>query len=341
MPRLKLLFIILFWILSRSDGFSQCLTINLIKYPSLENFSCCPNILGMISCADYWTNPLEPGSTSDYFNTCIIDSMVDLTFVFYLQYAYFGNGLAGIICCQNSPIFTPPYREYIQGTLNAPLIKNKCYYSEFWVLPFNHSSMSNNYSAIDAIGMYFSDTIPTLNPPPQPIYVTPQIKNSTGNIISDTINWTKISGTFIASGGEKYITVGTFVHDNVINKLYYNTNSPNVAYYLFDNFSLCPCDDTIPQKVPPPVVFIPNIFSPNGDGSNDVFCVRGPEIDSLHLQIYNRWGNLVFESNDINDGWDGTFKGEKCEEGVYVYWAEITFKNGVKEMKKGDVSLVR
>ncbi|MEI6124686.1 MAG: gliding motility-associated C-terminal domain-containing protein [Bacteroidota bacterium] len=89
------------------------------------------------------------------------------------------------------------------------------------------------------------------------------------------------------------------------------------------------------------MVYIPNIFSPNKDGANDVFRVRGPEIDSAHLQVYNRWGNMVFESKDVYEGWDGTFKGKDCEAGVYYYWAEVTFKNGEKVVKKGDVSLVK
>ncbi|MEI6124685.1 MAG: gliding motility-associated C-terminal domain-containing protein [Bacteroidota bacterium] len=88
-------------------------------------------------------------------------------------------------------------------------------------------------------------------------------------------------------------------------------------------------------------VFIPNIFSPNKDGQNDVFRVRGPEIDSAHLQVYNRWGNLVFESKDINQGWDGTYKGQDCEAGVYAFWATINFTNGQTIVKSGNITLIR
>ncbi len=59
------------------------------------------------------------------------------------------------------------------------------------------------------------------------------------------------------------------------------------------------------------------------------------------LSPLHRWGNLVFESKDINEGWDGTQNGKKCETGVYVYRAEVTFKNGETIVKRGDVTLVR
>ena len=88
-------------------------------------------------------------------------------------------------------------------------------------------------------------------------------------------------------------------------------------------------------------LYAPNIFSPNGDGQNDVFRLRGEQITSVHLQVYDRWGNKVFETNDMNDGWDGMHQSKKCEAGVYAWWAEILFKNGGREVKKGNVTLVR
>jgi gliding motility-associated-like protein len=89
------------------------------------------------------------------------------------------------------------------------------------------------------------------------------------------------------------------------------------------------------------MIYIPNIFSPNNDGNNDILYVRGENVKELTFSIYNRWGEKVFESHDINKGWDGTQNGKKCEAGVYVYRAEITFKDGKTIMKRGDVTLVR
>ncbi|MBW6481692.1 MAG: gliding motility-associated C-terminal domain-containing protein [Vicingaceae bacterium] len=88
-------------------------------------------------------------------------------------------------------------------------------------------------------------------------------------------------------------------------------------------------------------VYTPNMFSPNGDGENDVFFVRGKGIATLSVKIYNRWGNKVFEINDVNQGWDGTYKGANQNTAVFVYVLEATFLNGKTVTESGDVSLIR
>ena len=144
---------------------SQCLYGNLIKNPGLEEYSCCPYQQMMISCADYWTQPLVGvGSTSEYLNTCAIDSLTGSGqgYYYFLLHAFFGNGYAGILNYAYNPNTFPPaqYREYIQGNLSAPLIAGQCYYCQFWVKLFN---LNNGYSycGIDALSIYFSDTLPT------------------------------------------------------------------------------------------------------------------------------------------------------------------------------------
>jgi len=89
------------------------------------------------------------------------------------------------------------------------------------------------------------------------------------------------------------------------------------------------------------VVFIPNIFSPNGDGENDMFFIRGERIERTEMQVYNRWGNQVFESKDLTTGWDGKNKGMDCAAGVYFYRALIRFTDGREEERRGNVTLVR
>jgi gliding motility-associated-like protein len=86
---------------------------------------------------------------------------------------------------------------------------------------------------------------------------------------------------------------------------------------------------------------VPNIFSPNGDGNNDIAFVRGVGVEYLNFVIFDRWGEKVFETNDINNGWDGTFRGQKMNNGVFVYYLQATFKNGEEVTKKGDITLIR
>lgn len=90
-----------------------------------------------------------------------------------------------------------------------------------------------------------------------------------------------------------------------------------------------------------PYIFIPNAFTPNNDGENDVFFVRANSITDVYLAVYNRWGQKVFETRDLNQGWDGTFNGIPLEPDVFGYYLEIECYNGVKQFKKGNVALIR
>lgn len=90
-----------------------------------------------------------------------------------------------------------------------------------------------------------------------------------------------------------------------------------------------------------PFQFIPNAFSPNGDNKNDKFYVRGEFIESLKLSIYNRWGQMVFYTEDKNQGWDGNFKGQTAAQDVYGYQVEFVCADGKRYYKKGNVSLIR
>ncbi|HET6244900.1 MAG: SBBP repeat-containing protein [Bacteroidetes bacterium] len=88
-------------------------------------------------------------------------------------------------------------------------------------------------------------------------------------------------------------------------------------------------------------VYIPNIFSPNGDGQNDVLYVRGKGIKNVQFFIYNRWGEKVFESNNLSQGWDGSYKGEAAPIAVYVFMVDAMLESGQRVFKKGDVTLIR
>lgn len=94
-------------------------------------------------------------------------------------------------------------------------------------------------------------------------------------------------------------------------------------------------------------LFIPNTFTPNGDGQNDVFYPRGEGMEKVRsFRIYNRWGELVFERNgfNLNDqftGWDGTFKGNQLSPDVFVWVLEALCDDGKVLTLKGDVTIIR
>ena len=107
------------------------------------------------------------------------------------------------------------------------------------------------------------------------------------------------------------------------------------------------CSDTSCVKVTVDIVcgevYVPNAFSPDGsnDPENEKQCVYGKCIQSMEFSIYTRWGQKVFETTDQKKCWDGTFKGEKLNTGVYVYYLKATLTDGTNINRKGDVSLIR
>jgi gliding motility-associated-like protein len=90
-----------------------------------------------------------------------------------------------------------------------------------------------------------------------------------------------------------------------------------------------------------PPVYIPDAFSPNGDGNNDVFMIYGESIKTVDMRIFNRWGELVFETENQYNGWDGMYKGHIQPIGVYTYETTITFLDNTQTQKNGSVKLVR
>jgi gliding motility-associated-like protein len=102
------------------------------------------------------------------------------------------------------------------------------------------------------------------------------------------------------------------------------------------------CRDSILKTVKPPLlVYAPNSFSPNGDGLNDEFKFKGVGIKSFNLLIYNRWGELMFETDNINNGWNGTLKGKEIPVGVYVYKVRAESYEGIEFEEANKLQLIK
>jgi gliding motility-associated-like protein len=91
----------------------------------------------------------------------------------------------------------------------------------------------------------------------------------------------------------------------------------------------------------PTSLYIPNAFTPNGSGVNDMFLISGINVETFRLLIFDRWGMLIFSTDDVLHGWDGTFEGNKCQEDVYVWKLHYTDNIGGEYDKVGHVSLIR
>lgn len=126
------------------------------------------------------------------------------------------------------------------------------------------------------------------------------------------------------------------------------TTTTNYSVTIIDENGCSDTDETtiFVRKNRP--VFIPNVFSPNTDGFNDIFYIQGGDfINQIeNFMIFNRWGESMFElsnfqPNDPALGWDGTFRGKPLNAGVYTYFAEISFDDGEVILYKGSVTLMR
>ena len=90
-----------------------------------------------------------------------------------------------------------------------------------------------------------------------------------------------------------------------------------------------------------PYVFVPNAFTPNGDNENDVLYVRGIMIEGMVFRVFDRWGEMVFESLDRDFGWDGTFRGKALDPDVYDYYLKAVCIDGNESIIKGNISLMK
>ncbi|MDF9795851.1 gliding motility-associated-like protein [Catalinimonas alkaloidigena] len=87
-------------------------------------------------------------------------------------------------------------------------------------------------------------------------------------------------------------------------------------------------------------VFFPNAFTPNGDGLNDIFVYKAELLETVQFQVYNRWGELLFSTTDIGEGWDGTYKGGLAPQGTYMYVLQVVDQLGNAFSRSGNFTLL-
>ncbi len=252
------------------------------------------------------------------------------------QYARTGDAYAGtlIFVHDSTLIRANKFYNYIEVELVEPLSKNSWYCAEFYYAMIDPQYIAHraNYELVE-LGMLFTDTLVRRasginTQQPQNIYAQPQV--SAMMVALDTLSWIKVSGVFKASGGEKFLTIGPFDEVDTINKEIY-------TFVYFDDVSVYYCgEDTIKEV---DSLQIPNVFTPNGDGINEVFEYRNQEQWDFETQVFNRWGGVVYE-NASSQNWDGRYKGELVSEGVYFYVIKARAKTTGEERRyKGTVSV--
>ena len=389
---------------------------NLVADPSMENYHlaysiACPYDTTIV--AIDWYNPTA--ASPDYMHALMFHYCQGIPNpTVPIPYNNFGYQwpLDGIAYWHFNTAYS--YAEYIQGILTNSLITGHQYCVSFYL-----SLADSCWYAMDAIGALF--TTWAVNSPTHPnlsgiLQYTPQVISN--KYITDRKNWVLVSGSFIAQGGEQYLTIGNFVPDSLYMSHVYHASggstsswwkstsyyvdmvsvydctghnyladagydtelckrdsiqigtddysnyeyswsptsglsNPNsgmpfaspdttTTYYLsvVDNFIQQSTDSVtvfVEECEESLILFVPNIFSPNGDGNNDVLYAYSTLIRELDFSIYNRWGEEVFHSNSLQKGWDG----KNAETGVYVWQVKATLITEKQIERSGNVSLVR
>jgi gliding motility-associated-like protein len=184
-----------------------------------------------------------------------------------------------------------------------------------------------------------------LQPLPAPVV---SIGSSTGNSV--TFKWDAITGAtgYLVSldNGQTFVSPSSGGNGltHTVTGLAYN----QYVTIIVKAIGAQPCE-TSPDSQPVTatakyyndVIFVPNAFTPNGDGKNDIVYVHNEEIKSLTFTIYDQWGELLFMSTDKSNGWDGTYKGNKEPVGVYVYYVKAIMNDGHEVNQKGTITLLR
>ncbi|MEN9442527.1 MAG: hypothetical protein RLZ33_2604 [Bacteroidota bacterium] len=296
---------------------------NLVPNPSFEEFDYCPTGTNDPQAVATWFNPTM--ASPDYYNACASNGGGVPVNDWGYQEAQEGNGYLGI-ATYGQTINASNYREYLEVELLEQLVAGKTYYWCMYVSLLDSVDYASNNIGITLTNNQISDL------GSEEMLISQIYWNST-EIIIDNINWTKLSGSFVANGGENFLTIGNFYSQLNTSYQQIDTNSigGEFAYYYIDNVYLGAeiCADVI--------IEMPNIFTPNSDGLNEIFTFKEAQgIYDYSISVYNRWGNRVyFGENTFN--WDGKYNGESVTEGVYFYRIEYN-KN---ESKGGFVQVVR
>lgn len=121
---------------------------------------------------------------------------------------------------------------------------------------------------------------------------------------------------------------------------------PGIYTVMIDHQNGCPKDTSITiEEICDPEFFIPTSFTPNGDGLNDILYPSGNSYEAFEFQIFNRWGAMVYKTNDATAGWDGTVNGKSAPMGVYAYSIKYSGRNekgiAATEQAYGTITLIR
>lgn len=316
MKKSKILYFLLFMLnLFLHDlSFSQ----NLVPNYSFEVYDTCPNNLNNLNYALPWN---VSGGSPDYYNSCTTSQSSDVpNNMGGWQFARTGNAYVGIGV--NGYSLALNLREYIQVQLDSTLIENHKYCVEFYVSLADVMNLATNN-----IGMYLSNVPPPPPPPLQPyVNCIPQI--NTTSAITDTANWVLVSGTYVAHGGEQYITIGNFYTDAQTDTVRVaNQNGGDGSYYYIDDVSIVDCSGIGINELTDINTLT---ISPN-PANSEIKITTNDNLKLGEVKIYNSIGACVLLSPPLRGGKEGLLDISSLPQGLY--FIEVITHKGIQRKK--------
>lgn len=320
---------IIFLLISAADHLSGQNIVSNSSFEELYKTNCRWSSVSVpfSSCVAFWDSPnaaspdmhsllVEEDCWSYAVNSQYVDSV---TCQPGSQYPRTGNVMAGFITTNDST----EWREYIRNRLTQTMLPGKLYRVKFYVSLADNSAISSNN-----IGVYFSeDYFESDHDGPLPYQ--PQIEIQ--EIIGNDDDWVEIDTTILATGAWRFLTIGNF-RNNQGTDTKAHQYCPWAYYYI----------DDVSVQLSENQTKIPNVFTPNGDGVNDTFRPYLFEPDDVNAKIYDRWGRVMYRSNDQFFEWNGENQsGTEAPAGVYFWTINYNDKIGLSYNLRGYVILIR
>lgn len=301
---------------------------NLITNGSFEDIDSCygqPADIGFDvfewSGCKGWSNPI--GASSDLWcqDPVIGNSVPPNVWIGY-QNPRSGENMAGLLI-NDGIVFN--YREYVQNELISSLEANTYYHIEFYVSG-NIGSCSSSEFGVKFFTSKHSD--------PSELWLTdfvPDVVNDISKYYLDTAIWQKIEMTYLANGNENFVVIGNYqdslsmTYVQPCDTSFWGNLTLAGDYFFIDDVSI---------KKMAGFADVPNVFTPNNDGINDVFEFQVFNCNSWKMDIVNRWDNQVISLNDTNPSWDGVNQ----KDGVYFY---KLYGEDCSMLEQGFISLIR
>lgn len=329
-----------------------------------DTILCSPEQISMMAISDTAGVSYVWSSSNAFNDTLSLDSvLVDIPpnepTIYYVE-GTFGE-------CS---LYDSVYINYEYNLLDLNLTDSICVGETTTVSVTNSSStITFNYTwSPDSIMLNPGSSSSTITIDPQVTqYVYLDALSSTGCLVEDSVlvHVGNVSGAAIASASEYVVPVGgettlygepggysylwspsEFVVNATAQQTQTTALDQTTLFVLYVSQGACTKSDTVLIHVynyicGKPYVYVPNAFSPNGDGENEILYVRGPNIASMEFKIFDRWGELVFETQDRSVGWNGEFRGKAMDPDVYDYYLRVVCIDGYESIIKGNITLLR